>query len=55
MSRFVLQYELSRNAFFMDHGGSEIPSNQPPTAKVLNIGLGDTYPVKATTSGNIVD
>ncbi len=39
----------------MDHGGSHIPSNQPPTAKVLNIGVGDTYPVLATTSGNILD
>ncbi len=55
MSRPPLQYTLASNTFFLDHGESHIPSNQPPTAKVLNIGVGDTYPVLATTSGNILD
>lgn len=55
MARLRHQYDHYNRPLVMDHGGSGIPSNQPATAKVLNIGCGSTYPVLATTSGNVLE
>lgn len=55
MARIRLKYDLQHGGpFFMGIAGSRLPSNVPCTAKVLNVGSA-TYPIRSTTSGNIVD
>lgn len=56
MARLRLTYDLANKCpFILDHGKSTIPNGYAPTAKVLNIGGGSSYPVLETTSGNVID
>lgn len=56
MARKRLGFDFDNyGPFIISDGSHQMPPGVTPTAKVMNIGNGDSYPVRASTSGNIVD